>query len=135
MQMYAEQTLLNQFKVFNDTKAEKEKEVLADPEIGGAGHQTAMTAIARARDLLISSAKPGTPRHEAERKEFDQFLEATGAGSWPAFLRLLHNGARYTDEPQAHEQPLSDLKPPKGNGRQPGSRMYDHPTSQRAARS
>ena len=135
MMQFAEETVRNQFKVFNETKADKEKEVMADPEIGGAGHQTAMKAIARARDLTISSAKPGTPRYVREHKEFNEFIEATGAGSWPAFLRLLHNAARYTDEPQAHEQPLSDLRPPKGNGRGPGSKLYDHPSSQRVSRS
>ena len=131
---YAAETLKNQFKVFNDTCRNWEKQVLADPELGGAGHETAMGAVARARDLTISSAKPGTPRYVAERKEFDDFLRTTGAGSHPAFMRMLHNAARYIDEPQASNQPLSEIKPPKGNGRSPGSRMYDHPSSQKVAR-
>lgn len=131
---YAAETLKNQFKVFNDTCRNWEKQVLADPELGGAGHETAMGAVARARDLTISSAKPGTPRYVAERKEFDDFLRTTGAGSHPAFMRMLHNAARYIDEPQASNQPLSEIKPPKSNGRSPGSRMYDHPSSQKVAR-
>ena len=131
---YAAETLKNQFKVFNDTCRNWEKKVMADEELGGAGHETAMGAVARARDMTISSAKPGTPRYAADRKEFDEFLRTTGAGSHPAFMRMLHNAARYIDEPQADNQPLSDLKPPKGNGKAPGSRMYDHPSSQKAAR-
>jgi hypothetical protein len=130
----ASESLKNQFKVFNETCRNWEKQVLADPELGGAGHETAMGAVARARDLTISSAKPGTPRYEAERKEFDDFLRTTGAGSHPAFMRMLHNAARYIDEPQASNQPLSEIKPPKGNGKAPGSRMYDHPSSQKVAR-
>jgi hypothetical protein len=130
----AAESLKNQFSVFNETCRNWEKQVLADPELGGAGHETAMGAVARARDLTISSAKPGTPRYTAERKEFDEFLRTTGAGSHPAFMRMLHNAARYIDEPQAGNQPLSDLKPPKGNGKAPGSRMYDHPSSQKVAR-
>ena len=33
-----------------------------------------MGAVARARDLTISSAKPGSERYEAERRDFDKFL-------------------------------------------------------------
>jgi hypothetical protein len=135
MQTYAEQlakdTLAKQFEVFNQTKADKEIAWKADPEIGGAGYQTAMRAIARTRDLGVSSARPGTKQYISDQKEFDEFLAITGAGSWPAFGRLLHNLARYTDEPQSTSIP-TEIKPPKSNGRAPGNfkdTIYDNPRS------
>lgn len=124
----AEQTLKNQFDVFNKTKETWEKAWLADPEIGGAGHNTAMGAIARTRDLAISSAKIGSPRYNADRAEFDQFLAVTGAGSHPVFGRLLHNLARFIDEPQAAEVP-TNIRPPKNIGKAPKGGIYTHPSS------
>ena len=135
MQQYAEQTRRDQFDVFNKTKSAWETQVMADGEIGGAGHNTAMTAIARARDATVSSAKQGTPRYAAEMKEFNEFLAVTGAGSHRAFNRLMHNVARYVDEPQAETSALTELKPPKNNGRAPGSKLYDHASSQKMSRS
>jgi hypothetical protein len=127
MQRFAETTLENQHKAFADTRKGWRTEVLADPEIGGAGHQTAMGAIARARDAIVSSAKPGTAQHASDLKAFSDFLTITGAGDHPAFLRLLHNAARYSDEPQATSV-ATDIKPPKGNGRAPKG-IYTHPSS------
>ena len=96
---------------------------LADDEIGGPGHQTAMAAIARVRDY-------GVP--EKDRQSFDQMLRVTGAGDHPAFLRMMHNLARWVDEPQAMEAP-TDIKPPKDIGKDPNRRgrdlLYDHPRS------
>lgn len=125
---YQAEALRNQFKVFNQTKADQEKLALSDTEIGGSGHDTAMGAIARARDAAISSAKPGSPRYIAERAEFEQFLETTGAGSFRAFLRLMHNASRYIDEPQANELP-AEIKPTKTNGKAPKSGLYNHASS------
>ena len=135
MQAFAEQTTRNQFDVFNKTKTNWEKQTMADPELGGAGHMTAMGAVARARDALVSSAPRGSEKYNADWKEFNEMLAVTGAGSHPAFLRMTHNAARYIDEPQASQSPLTDLKPPKNNGRSPGSKMYDHPTSQKVMKS
>jgi hypothetical protein len=127
-EQYAEQSLRNQFDVFNKTKATWEKDWLADPEIGGAGHRTALKAIARARDLGISSAVQGTPQYVADKAQFDQFLAITGAGSHPAFARLLHNLSRYLDEPQAESIP-TEIKPPRNNGKAPKGGIYTHPSS------
>jgi hypothetical protein len=131
MTEFAEQTRRDQFDTFNKTKADWEKVWMADAEIGGAGYQTSIAAIARARDLLISSHKVGTPQYLADRKAFDEMLAVTGAGSHPAFGRLLHNAARFVDEPQAAEIP-TNIKPPANIGRAPGSfkdALYDNPRS------
>lgn len=102
------------------------EEVLADPQIGGSGHRTALTAAARARDMLMSG-------YNADQKaEFDTFLRVTGAGDHPAFLRLLYSASRYFDEPSA---PAAAQIPAPRNGARPGARfteMYDHPSSTRA---
>lgn len=117
---YAASIVANQHKAFNDTRSSWQKDVLADEEIGGAGHQTSMRAIARMRDLFVP---------EKERASFDQFLRVTGAGDHPQFLKLLHQAARYIDEPSL---PPANITPPPNNGKPPGRRrdaIYDHPSS------
>lgn len=121
MTAYAEQTLANQIKAFNDTRAEWRKQVMADPKLGGSGHDTAMGAVARMRDLTISDAKPGTPQYETDAKEFNDFLRVTGAGDHPAYLRQLHRFARFLDEPPA---PAAIGKPTPTNGIRPNGGFY-----------
>lgn len=131
MTEYAEQTRRDQFKTFNDTKAGWETKWLSDNEIGGAGHRTALKAIARVRDDFVSSAQHGTPKYQQDWKEFNEFLAITGAGSHPAFARLMHNLSGYVTERQADQNPV-DIKPPKDIGKQPGNFkqiMYDNPRS------
>lgn len=123
MQDYATQTRRDQFDTFNKTKAGWEKDILADEEFGGAGHQTATRAVARARDALISSARPGTKQYERDLKSFNEFQSITGAGSHPAFWRMLHNAARFIDEPQSASV-AADIRPTKGNGKNPRGGMY-----------
>lgn len=121
MQDYATKVANDQMKVWNDTRADWRKQVLADQQLGGAGHQTAMGAIARMRDLFVG---------EKERPAFDEFLRITGAGDHPAFLKLLHSAARHFDEPG---MPPQNPKPPQDNGRGPKGRfrdvIYDNPRS------
>ena len=123
MAEYAAELQRDQIKQFNDTRAEWAKQVLADERIGGAGHQTAMGAIARMRDLSISDHKAGTPAYEKDAKEFDSFLRVTGAGDHPQFLKMLHRFARYFDEPA---MPPSNPKPPPNLGQNPnrGKSLY-----------
>lgn len=121
MTTYAEQVRADQIKAFNDTRAEWRKQVMADAQIGGAGHQTALGAIARMRDLTISDARPGTPQYDADAKEFNDFLRVTGAGDHPAYLRQLHRFARFLDEPPA---PAAIPKPTPTNGIRPNGGLY-----------
>lgn len=121
MTTYAEQVRADQIKAFNDTRAEWRKQVMADAQIGGAGHQTALGAIARMRDLTISDARPGTPQYDADAKEFNDFLRVTGAGDHPAYLRQLHRFARFLDEPPA---PAAIPKPTPMNGIRPNGGFY-----------
>lgn len=126
---HAETTLRDQHKSFNDTRTQWNKDWAADEQIGGAGYQTALRAVARMRDQFVSAELPGTPKYDADRKSFEEFLRVTGAGDHPAFGRFLHNVARAFDEPAL---PPTNGKPAPSNGMKPGSRrerMYDHPSS------
>jgi hypothetical protein len=119
----------DQRETFNNTLQDWEKAVLADPIIGGAGHETAMQAIARARDFALSSVP--TSDRAGFRADFEHFLRATGAGSHPAFLKFVHAFSELVDEPQGSHQPTGIL-PPKDQGKAPkGARrsesFYDHP--------
>lgn len=110
MQRFTEHLQAEQHRVFSETRKAWRDEVLADPQIGGAGHQTAMKAIARMRDALVP---------KADLPAFNDFLRATGAGDHPQFLRLLHSVSRFMDEPTA---PAITGNPPKNNGTRPGRR-------------
>ncbi len=126
MRDYAQFLASEQHRVFAETRQSWAKQVLSDPEIGGSGHQTAMGAIARMRDLLVS---------EGDRPKFEEFLRVTGAGDHPQFLKLLHQAARYYDEPTL---PPPNPRPPPGNGARPTRRLrdtYDHPRSNADGRS
>ena len=110
-----------QVKAWNDTKASWRTASLADPAIGGSGHQTAMGAIARVRDALVSDARVGTKAYDRDVGELNAFLAATGAGDHPVFLKILHRAARYIDEPSA---PSVKASPPPDAGRKPGRSLY-----------
>lgn len=113
MQQYAEHLAAEQHRVFNETRKAWRTEVMASEDMGGAGHETAMGAIARMRDLFVP---------EADRAAFDQFLMVTGAGDHPAFLRLLHNAARHFDEAPL---PPPDPRPAPNGGQRPTGRLRD----------
>lgn len=119
-----------QWDAFNEARKGWREKVMADPAMGGAGFETSMGEIARVRDTLVSRHKPGTPGHEADLAEFQDMLRATGVGDHPAFLRLLHNGARFFDEArQPPPNPKPDPNAGKGNGRRRLGDTYNHPTS------
>ena len=126
-----------QVAVFNETQRGWHTQVLADPEIGGSGHATAMGAIARMRDLLVSSARPDSKneaernRYARERTEFNEWLVVTGSGNHIVPMRILHNAARYLDEgsmPPPDALPPADIGKPPGASR--GETLYTHPRSQ-----
>lgn len=125
-----------QREVFAETNKNWHNEILADPELGGSGYQTTQAAIARMRDMLVSpqDAAPrqwddGSPRMSA----FQEMCRVTGVGNHPVFWRMLHNVAKWLDEPQANNQP-TEIRPPADIGRNPNKRrgaaiLYTHPRS------
>jgi hypothetical protein len=117
---YATHLAAEQQRVFSETRKEWRKQVMADEQLGGSGYQTTMKAVARMRDMAVP---------EKDRASFNEFLRVTGAGDHPAFLRAMHNFARYFDEPGL---PPPNPTPPPGNGARPGARgrvLYDNPRS------
>lgn len=124
MTAYDKQLRQEQISAFNNTRADWRKQVMADTQIGGSGHQTAMGAIARMRDMSFSDAKPGTPQYEADAKEYNDFLRITGAGDHPAYLKQLHRFARFFDEPSVA---APGAQPTKTNGAAPGSKSLYAP--------
>jgi len=98
-----------QVNVFNKMRADWRTEVKKDPELGGAGYDTTIAAIARVRDKLVPAS---------ERKAFNDFCIYTGAGDHPAFLKMLHRAAAILDEPP----PRAPDPKPVPQGRQPGQR-------------
>jgi len=113
----------DQMQVFNNTKADWEKLILAHPTVGGPGFETAKRAVARVRDAALAGM-------DASRKaDFEHFLRVTGAGSHPAFWDMLHELAAYVDEPT---QSPTGILPPRDTGKAPrGARrnegFYEHP--------
>lgn len=106
-----------QQRVFSETRQAWQSEAKADPEIGGAGFQTAMGKIARVRDLLIP---------EADRPALDTFMRVTGAGDHPIFLKMLHRASKYFDEAAL---PPPDPKPAAQTPTKGMRALYDHPRS------
>lgn len=130
------ETLRNQHKTFNEMRDGWNKDILSDAEFGGAGHETATRAVARARDALVSSHRVGTKEYQSDYAAMETFLRITGAGDHPVFWRILHNAARYVDEPQISDIPRN-VRPVPTNGRAPGSfkeAMYDNPRSNPSGR-
>lgn len=113
-------------QAWTDVRKSWRDKVLADEQIGGSGHQTAMQAVARMRDLLVPAA---------DKAEFDNFLRITGAGDHPQFLKIMHSFSRWLDEPA----PLSTSgQPAPTNGQNPASKrglksIYQRGREERAA--
>lgn len=125
MGAFAQHLASEQHRIFAETRAVWVETIKADPILGGAGHQTALQAAARMRDLLVP---------EEHRAEFADFMRVTGAGDHPAMFRLLHNAARLFDEPAAPPIPAVPVPDRGGSAKPSRSRvLYDHPSSVRAA--
>lgn len=114
----------HQRDVFADTRKDWATQVKASDEIGGAGYQTSMGAIARMRDLVASdmmnarSWDDGSPR----ASQLDEFLTTTGAGDHPVFLTMLHRFAKFFDEASP---PPPNPQPSPQNGRRRAATMKD----------
>ena len=89
------------------------------------------------RACAISWCPPPAPAANADgsprMSEFQELCRVTGAGNHPVFWHMLHNAARYLDEPQARNNP-TEIKPPADIGRNPNKRrgaaiLYDNPRS------
>lgn len=104
---YQANTLAEQHKAFSDYRAGLRTQVMADDELGGAAHQTTMSAIARARDRLVDPDR---------MQAFNDMLNTTGVGDHPEFLRILHRAARLLDEPAP---PQTMGRPAASNGKPP----------------
>lgn len=120
-----------QWDVFNETKKGWRDQVLADEMIGGAGHRTAMTAIATARNAFVSDHPFGSKEYKADVAEFVNALDSTGAGDHPAILKFIYRVARRMNEPAAPH--VLDLKPaPDAHRRKGGDTLYDNDRSPRS---
>lgn len=119
-------------QTFADMRNEWTKEVMADREIGGNGHDTAMQAIAYVRDNFVSLEPRGSKEYDAAKEGFDKFLHYTGAGDNPWFLRFVHNVSTVLNEPRMTA--TSDIKPIVQNDNGGRAPIYRHPTSQRNGR-
>lgn len=122
----ATQARENQFKVFNEMREGWRTDVMADPELGGSRHATAMSAVARVRDDYVSLHPRGTPQYEADHRAFTDMLNFSGVGDNPAMLRFLHNVYQGTREARAPIDPNPKLPPQRPAG---GSPLHDNPRS------
>jgi hypothetical protein len=129
MQTYADDLAVKQSQSQHDTfksmRQEWGKEILADPQMGGSGYQTTKAAVARMRDALVRpeflaprTYDDGSPRPS----KFQEMLETTGVGDHVVFWDILHNAARFMDEPV---MPPAGIKPAPNNGRPPTTRLRD----------
>lgn len=116
-----------QFRIFDETKTNWRTQVMADEQIGGAAWKTAGAAIARMRDMFVSSSPRGTPQWEADHAAFVEALNLTGAGDHPAILKFIHNVAQRFDEPAP--LPIANVKPVVETARK-GNPLHDNPRSQ-----
>lgn len=134
LDLYAEKTaemhdnlLRDQHKAFIETRDGWKKQIMADPEIGGSGHQTAITAAARMRDMFASDHPTTSKEYAQDMKDLNDFMRITGAGDHPVFVKIFHRIAQRYDEPAlppAGAKPVLNGGMPKGAGS-----MYTNPRS------
>lgn len=117
----AEKSVSDQWQVFHDQQKQWKDEVMADPILGGNGHQTAMSIVAKGRDALI---KP------SEMEEFNHYMSVTGAGNVRLLNLAFHRAGMLFGEGSMR---TSSIKPPPDIGVKPTAGktelFYDHPSS------
>jgi hypothetical protein len=119
-----------QYRIFNETKKGWRDQVQADEMLGGPGHRTAMGQVAMVRNMFVSDHPQGSKQWKADLQEFNNALDATGAGDHPAILRVLYRMARFVNEPSIPT--TVDPKPAPGAGKRNGAdTLYDNDRSPR----
>lgn len=121
------QALQHQIDTFQETVQGWQKLAMADEQVGGARHETAMNNVALARDTFVSRHAHGTDAWKKDLTEFNQLLDYTGLGNHPVFLRFMDNAAAYVREPEAPALNNVNIPTPRPNGQSP---LYDNPRSQ-----
>ena len=118
---FVEESIRSQHQAFADIRKAWRDEVMGDPVIGGSGHVTAMNRIALVRDNFASDVRPSANLSDADKthrqadlEEFNKFVNTTGVGDHPVFLRLLHRVSNYLTEPAPSPvtgKPAADKSP------------------------
>lgn len=123
---YAEQLRRDQWTVFNDTQTDWQSKVMADPILGGAGHDTAMILVGQGRNKLVSTHPVGSEGFTEDMKAFNEFARITGAGNHPVLLRILHRAGKLFAEAAP---PPPDPRPTPDNGRRPKAKGDIYPNT------
>lgn len=117
-----------QWRTFREMGENELKRIMADPVLGGAGHDTAMGKVFGVRDLIVSDAKPGSERYQRELDEFNTAMRISGAGNMLPIVRAFYNASKFVREAS---QPPPNPLPPKDIGKAPnqkGKLTYDKTT-------
>lgn len=125
---YAQHTSNEQHRIFNEQVEAWRTQSMGDEQFGGAAWKTSSKAIARARDAFVSRHPFGSDEYKSERQEFINMLDYSGVGNHPAMLRMLHNVARFVDEPAPPI--IGDVKQVPERGQRKGNPLHDNPRSQ-----
>jgi hypothetical protein len=116
MKALGEALVSKQYETWNNTISGWQKEVTADPEIGGAKWTATKTAIESGLQSVfgVTPTTPADAPQRAQHKAFVAALAYTGAGSNLAILRGLHRmvAARSEGKPVAVGGPSPQKKSP-----------------------
>ena len=127
-----QRALERQWDVFTAQNKDWRDKVMADPELGGSRHATAIKTVMGLIDAFSLREQTGkNPRSAdtiaAERKELLDVARATGAVNNPTFLRLLHwAGDRIAREGSPRPAPPPRQQNPNAGNR--GLRRYQGTT-------
>lgn len=118
VQSITKQAHADQWQVFNDQQKEWRTQIMADPVLGGSGHQTAMQKVGQAVETVIK---------DPDRiKAFQEALAVTGAGNNPEIVRFVHDVHKYTRQGEILNTPIGA---PPDIGPKPKTKaalMYDN---------
>jgi hypothetical protein len=79
-----------QMEVLEEIKADLSRQLQADPEVGGKKYEESKAMAARALNTFIPNA--------AERTEFSTFMNETGMGNHPMWMRVMAGAGRVLAE-------------------------------------